>query len=305
MTATSTIALTPADGQAYAAGMTRGREVTWRSAPGREWWVATGAPAAALRPYVRQYQGYYERAGGVAVRRHEPSIGVPMIFEMSADMRLSTSVRTQAALTGHRSFVAGPSDGWAHSETHGTAHGIQVDLTPIGAYLFLGVPLDSLMNQAVEIDDILGSEGRALVESLHQPTNALAFDAADRAIAARIARAKPASRPVVWAWQRIVESGGTVHIGALAERIGWSRKHLIARFREQIGLPPKTYARIVRFNRAVRMLDGLTTPRWAEIAASCGYYDQAHLIRDFAQFAGATPTDYIARRLPGGGVDGS
>ena len=110
---------------------------------------------------------------------------------------------------------------------------------------------------------------------------------------------------MVWAWQQIVQSGGAVNIGSLAERIGWSRKHLITRFREQVGLPPKTYARVVRFNRALRMLDECTTPRWTEIALRSGYYDQAHLIRDFAQFAGTTPTDYVARRLPGGGVDGS
>lgn len=101
------------------------------------------------------------------------------------------------------------------------------------------------------------------------------------------------------------QTGGCLGIGRLAAEIGCSRKHLVAGFGSEIGLPPKTLARILRFARVLRRLDGADRPAWAEIALDCGYYDQAHLIRDFRQFAGTTPAAWLRRRLPdGGGVAG-
>lgn len=95
------------------------------------------------------------------------------------------------------------------------------------------------------------------------------------------------------------ESGGTVSINALAAEIGWSRQHLARRFGDEFGLGPKLAARVVRFERARRMLE--RTPSFvsiAQVAAACGYYDQAHLNRDFAELAGCSPTVWLAAELP-------
>lgn len=96
-------------------------------------------------------------------------------------------------------------------------------------------------------------------------------------------------------------------VGDLADELGWSRRHLVARFREQVGLPPKVLARVLRFQRSLRLRGADGRPRpWAEVALACGYYDQAHLNRDFRQFAGCTPTELLAARLPGGaGIAGT
>jgi transcriptional regulator GlxA family with amidase domain len=95
-----------------------------------------------------------------------------------------------------------------------------------------------------------------------------------------------------------VATSGAVPIGRIASEVGWSHRHLIARFRQQIGLSPKTAARLVRFDGVWRRLDQRRRPSWAQIAGEAGYADQAHLVRDFREFTGTTPTDFVARTRP-------
>jgi transcriptional regulator GlxA family with amidase domain len=100
-------------------------------------------------------------------------------------------------------------------------------------------------------------------------------------------------------WQALVRSGGTAPIGTLAAGVGWSRQHLTRRFGDEFGLGPKLAARVIRFERARRMLQA--TPSFvtiAQVAAACGYYDQAHLNRDFAELAGCSPTAWLTGELP-------
>jgi AraC-like DNA-binding protein len=103
---------------------------------------------------------------------------------------------------------------------------------------------------------------------------------------------------VEWAWQQLAATRGRARIGSLTSELGWSRQRLIHGFREQVGMPPKTVARILRFQRAVRILKAGRQVRWTELALDCGYYDQAHMIREFGEFAGRTPTEFMRQSLP-------
>lgn len=89
-------------------------------------------------------------------------------------------------------------------------------------------------------------------------------------------------------------------LGALAGEVGWSRRHLAVRCRQQLGMPPKTVARILRFERVVRLLGHDDGGRLAEIAYDCRFSDQAHLNRDFRKLAGTTPSEYVGSPLPDG-----
>jgi AraC-like DNA-binding protein len=99
---------------------------------------------------------------------------------------------------------------------------------------------------------------------------------------------------VARAWHVLAATGGATPIGRVAAEVGWSHKHLITRFRQQVGMPPKTAARLMRFDRMVRRLTDRPA-RWPDIAAASGYADQAHFIREFREFTGTTPAAYVAR----------
>ena len=121
-----------------------------------------------------------------------------------------------------------------------------------------------------------------------------AFDIVERFLADRLLTLPVEQSPTSWAYDCLVGTGGTERIGEVAASIGWSRKHLAAKFRDEVGLTPKLVARIARFNVALRRArqgDNL----WAELASECGYADQAHLVRDFNKFAGDSPTGWQAR----------
>ncbi len=140
-----------------------------------------------------------------------------------------------------------------------------------------------------------------MVESLYlAPGWRERFSILDAFILSRVASARPPSPEVTWAWSRLSRSRGRIRVGALAAELGCSRRHLNARFREQVGLGPKMVARIMRFRHASGLLAGDDGGRFAEIAQACGYYDQAHLNRDFRDLAGTTPGDYVAKSLPPG-----
>ena len=87
----------------------------------------------------------------------------------------------------------------------------------------------------------------------------------------------------------------------LVDEIGWSQKHFINRFRDELGLAPKTLGRVLRFARAVDVLKQGRAIRFADLAAECGYYDQAHFTRDVREFAGISPRDLAGSTSPAGG----
>jgi AraC-like DNA-binding protein len=161
--------------------------------------------------------------------------------------------------------------------------------------------MHTLVNRVVEFEDVLGADAHHLVDRLREtPGWDKRFAILESFVASRIVSVREPSAPVFWAWGQIERQQGALRIGDLAAEIGWSQKHLIRRFREEIGLPPKTLVRVLRFNQSVEALGRDPNPDWAQIALDCGYYDQSHLIRDYREFAGATPTEFITLRSPEG-----
>jgi len=267
------------------------------------WWDMVRAAAhPRLHGYVRRYCAYVERTGEPLRRRELPSGDVELILNLGAPLQVVDPRRPGEQGGRRASFVAGPDDTYSLTETAGVQRGVQVTFTPLGAAMFFGLPMRELAGRTVELDEVLGREPEPLVSRLHDaPTWEARFDLLDAVIGARLEGAPRPAAAAEWAWRPLEETVGGVAIGELAERTGWSRRHLAARFREHVGLTPKLAGRLFRFRCAVRLLEAPSPPPLAEVACEAGYYDQAHLNRDFRTFAGLSPLRFLAARLPDGG----
>lgn len=274
----------------------RRARVTRSEAGGSAWEIAARELPPRLRAHVRGLYGYSESAPAPCLRREFPLPQVVVIIEFGPPIRVHDDAGASARYVG--GFVAGLHDRATDTAHDGLQRGIQLNLTPIGARLVFGVALSELAGQVVHLDDLLPRAHRGLAERLA----ALAdwddrFDMVESFIAARLAEARTSVDVVAWACQRIEASAGAVDIGGLADELGYSGKHLIALFRDRVGVPPKLLARLVRFDHLVRRLKSGPPASWAELAAELGFADQAHLTREVRGFTGVTPTG--ARALLG------
>ncbi|MGH9246566.1 MAG: helix-turn-helix domain-containing protein [Acidimicrobiales bacterium] len=257
-----------------------------------------------LAAYVDGYCGYVERAAHRVRRREMPSGRVPLIvsFGDPIDVAATSERRPADRLV---SFVAGFSEGYGVTEHAGRQHGIEVNLSPLGIYRLLGVDADELANEAVALDALMGRPGEDLADRLASaPDWATRFDRLDRVLLGWADDGPVPDPAVTWAWRQLRGAHGQVAVGVLADEIGWSRRHFIARFKRQVGLAPKPTARVLRFSRAVQLLKEGRLRSISDVAAVSGYADHSHLDRDFRAFAGYTPSELMAAQLPYGGVAG-
>jgi AraC-like DNA-binding protein len=264
------------------------------------WEMVSAAPAPALRGLVSRYCGYVEDAPVPRRRVEVPSADVTLILSLGPTIDVAYPQR-HAVAARHSCFVAPLHDTWAQTSFTGRQEGVEVNLSPLALRMLLGLPMHEIANRVVDLADLLGREADLLVERLAGiPSWEGRFALLDAALTARLREATAPSPSIAWAWRRLRASAGGVAVSALADELGCSRRHLTDGFRDHVGLPPKRVARILRFGRVLGLLERSGGRGLGEIAAACGYADQPHLNRDFRAFAGASPGDWLARRLPDG-----
>lgn len=256
------------------------------------WLKARARPHPALRPFLRFYDGYRETRTVPSRTRTLPARTLVVIINFGPPLHL---VVPGSPGRDYGSFVAGMHDGHGMYVSPGGQRGIQLDVTPLGAYTLFGVPPARLTNAAAELPDLLGRDGRTLVERLAAaPSWNERFALLDGFLLRRLETGPAPDPEVARAW-RLLNGDVTMTVADLAADVGWSRKHLTNRFREQAGLPPKVMARVLRFQRAVDLLTGGAA--LADAASAAGYYDQAHLNREVRALAGCTPTELVGGLL--------
>lgn len=260
-------------------------------------------PAPALRPYVSSYCGYRLDAGPPSTHQGVPSGHLTFILCLDGEvemLRMPDPARRPATFTA---LVGGLHDAPAVIAQGRAATGLQLELTWRGARALLGVPAGELAGDVVDLGAVLGPRADALRDRLASLTDWRSrFALLDDALLGLATRGRGdagVAAEVRYAWERLVATGGTQRIEPLAREVGWSRRHLANRFRSEIGLAPKSAARVLRFERACGRLLTPARPSLATVAADGGYADQAHLARDFRELAGITATRWLAERPAG------
>ena len=181
---------------------------------------------------------------------------------------------------------------------------IDLKLTPLGAYTLIGAPLCELGGACVPLADVFGRDGEELVARVRESDDwDERFDALEAFLLRRLAAGPTPDPAVAWAFDRLRATRGAARVEALASELGCSRRYLRDGFVRQVGLAPKTVGRLMRFQHVREGIQHAPAP-WSEVAYAAGYADQSHLNREFRELAGTTPSDFVRRLIPDGGVIG-
>jgi AraC-like DNA-binding protein len=270
--------------------------------PNGYWQSFRWLPHPELAMFVRGYNGYFESSSQPVRRRELPSGEVALIISLGPQWRL-IDPGTGISIGILRTFVAGLDDTYSLVDSEIPGSAIQVDFTPIGARQLLQLPMHLVSKRTTELTDLFGSEADRLVEQLAETADwQRRFVFLDNFLLSRIRGARKPAREIDWAWRQLDLSRGSIRVEKITEQLGWTRKRLVNLFRDEIGIPPKALARILRFRMALAELNARQIVNFSEVALECGYSDQAHMIRDFKDFSGLTPLELVRVYSPEAGT---
>jgi AraC-like DNA-binding protein len=251
----------------------------------------------SLRPFVQKVWAFGVDREPAAVHRGMervlPTGGMHVAIRLSpAPLTLFDDVSgANPRVLGH-AVVGGARSTFYVRSVAGSSHSVGAQLQPGAASALFGVPAAELAERHTPLEDLWGSEAARVRERLATAGSLEAqLDLFETILAARLADA-PALPPVTAQALATFADGGRV--ADVVRCSGYSHRTFIAMFRAAVGLTPKTFCRIHRFQKALLRL-GRPRESLADLAASAGYADQAHLSREFAAFSGVSPTNY--RRL--------
>jgi AraC-like DNA-binding protein len=194
-------------------------------------------------------------------------------------------------------WIGGPQVGPILLEQPAHQHVIGVRLRPAGAYAVVARPMRETTGLSVDLCDLIGPEANELMERCAAARSVMSrFRIVAEWIRGCFARAHGMDRPIAWAVTQIDASGGATPIAPLRERTGLSKTRLVEAFRDQVGLAPKLYGRIVRFHRTLAQLQTESAARLTDVAIDARYYDQAHMNAEFRILGGITPGAFLAAR---------
>ena len=168
-----------------------------------------------------------------------------------------------------------------------------------GAFPFLQFPLGELQDSGVSLGDLWGErDAQRLLSMLHEaPTGPGKFEVLGNWLM-QLAGGRLQKHPAVTFAMRAFCSGPLGSASEIADKTGYSQRHFIKLFSDEVGLKPKQFHRLQRFRKVIDAVHRQSAVDWTEIGLSAGYYDQPHFIHDFREFSGLTPEQYLRFRTP-------
>ncbi|MDN5205534.1 helix-turn-helix domain-containing protein [Fulvivirgaceae bacterium BMA10] len=195
---------------------------------------------------------------------------------------------------GPLSLVQGPTKHFKDLTVKGEFGIIGVKFYPYISRLFFKTSAHALTNLSVDIQTLLGNEGKCLEELVMlQRTTEERIRVISNFLTKKLRNVDTSNRSIQYSVRQVMECHGNVNIEKLARNTGMSKRHLERKFIEIVGPGPKLFARIVRFQRSIRQYQQLIDKNLTSIAYHCGYADQSHFIREFKAFSGMSPKQYF------------
>ena len=267
---------------------------------GRDRWaVASASPAPALTGWVDRYAWWSERTRSFTTRRELAATTGVMIVNLGAPLEIVDASGSVHRLCAGQGFAGGMAQATSLSRGGGAMAGVHVHLPPATLARLLGVPLAALTDRCFTLADLLGQTAGQLGEALLAAHDHEArWRVLDGFLIARAAMAAVADPEVDHA--RLTLAGGQ-RVEAVAADLGWSRKRLARRFHDAVGLHPRAFAGLARFERFTTALQARPGLSLAHAAVDAGYADQAHLTREVVRYADLSPGALRARLIPDGG----
>ena len=269
---------------------------------------AVASPVLPLRAFVSHYAGSRMRDLPRGQHAALPSRYLDLIISLAKPIDIARMPGRQSPGT-YTAFVAGLQQTPAVVRMGGDLEALHIFLKPAAARALLGVSGSEVASRVVHLADIDSAMSSELLERLHSVVSwPDRFTVVDQVLLRRL-RPVTVPDPMAWAWRRLAIHHGRMPVHELARDVGFSRRHFGERFTHEFGIAPKAAARVFRFERACRLF--LRSPlRGADVAVDSGFYDQAHMVREWQALAGCTPREWVRSQLPflqdyevGGGHD--
>jgi AraC-like DNA-binding protein len=252
-------------------------------------------PQRPLADHI-EYVGYWEAGSGVDVHasRALPRGAATAIIDVTGGKDLGFYASDGLTpLPVPPAFFVGPGLASYVTRVDPTQTVMTVHFRPAGALPFVGCPLGELENACVGLIELWGSSAALLLERLNETCTATRrVELLERFLLNRMCAAR--AHPEVASVMLAAERNPSISVANARDLTGLSHKRFNSVFRAKVGLSPKGYFRVRRLQAALRALDAGAPG--ARIAADLGYFDQAHFVREFQEFAAVTPTQYLQRR---------
>lgn len=269
---------------------------------GVDMWEMTAAPpAAALAGLVGGYCSYVEDTASFGARRELASTSGVLIYALGEPLSIVGADGIEIVLKAGEAFAGGIADATSISRALGSQRGIHIHMPLHALAAVCGAPVAAIANRVVPLADMIGAQARDLGHALgtaRDPDGQ--FDLLDAFLARRFADMAAPDRAILWAMDRLADADAPA-VAAIAESIGWSRKHLSQRFSAATGFSPQSYRRLARFERFSTAIAARPDESLAMLALDAGYHDQPHMTREVRAFGAMSPGELRRRLIPNGG----
>lgn len=255
-------------------------------------------PAPPLDSHIESIFHYKDFVPDHSIERVVPTGHLFLIFELDGIPRNTFDNETQKPKeTLTKAWISGMQTGCITISAHEQSEMLVIQFKPAGAYPFLQVPVSKLNDKILSAEEIVGEEILTLRENLlYKKTPDEKLELADRWLKSRFDEAKEPPNELLMVLSGL-QKEPVSHLSRIVEKYPNTQKHLIDQFKKYVGLTPKIYQRILRFNEILQKIRDKQQITWAEVAYQCGYSDQSHFIKEFNHFSGFNPQEFIDREF--------